>query len=341
MYKTVFLAIALMLATTGKAQTTGQDEVLNEIRSLKQSLEELRADVAKLHEEIKDNTTDDEIDFVSSGGFAAKGPNMKVLRAIQFPVDPTEEALLQYINEILDASQNQNSCSSTDPQVGMLVKVGPEHMDLLIDNLGATQGMGEIYLVHAICRLAKEEHKSMILDALPLHHGLIEAVTQQGWEKDAADTLLDELESNTSCLPVQWVEAVVGLNDPATYPLLASYFINGNGRAWTFKAIRDLPIPDFSFCVDQAWEKSKNSDEYEAKSMAQIAAEYGHLDALDDLIGILTDDRANDQYYAREARTTLLRLLGFRGSNNELVEWYEANKARLVFDPAKKKYVIQ
>ena len=343
MYKTVCLAIALMLANTGKAQTTGQDEMLNEILSIKQSLDELRADVAKLREEIKAGPADDGIDFVSADGFAAKGPNMKKLRDIQFPQNQTEEALREYINEILLASRDQNSLSSNDPQNGMLCKVGPEHLDLLVGSLDASQfGMGEMYLINAIGRLANTEHKNMILEELPLHHELIGTVLQHGWESDAKDILLDELESNSPCLSPDWIRAVVELNDPTTYPVLASYFINGDGHASTFEVIRDLPITDLPSCVDQAWEKSKHQDKWETQSMAPFAAEYGHLDALDELFNILADNTSDDnRYYRPEVRSALLRLLDFRGSNDELVQWYNANKDRLVFDPARNKYVVQ
>ena len=341
MYKTVFLAIVLMLATTGKAQTTGQEELLNEIRSIKQSLDELRADVAKLREEVKNSSTGNEFDFEDSGRFVSRGANIKKLRAIQFPQEPTEETLRQYIDEILLASRGQNSSSSEDPQVGMLCKVGSEHLDLLLDSMGSTQGIPDSYLVQAISRLAREEHKTMILDALPLHHGLIDAVTQRGWASDARDILLDELESNPPYLPVQWLRAVAELNDPTTYPLLTSYFINGNNRYWTYEAIRNLPIPDMASCVSQAWERSKFADEYESKSMARIAAEYGQMDALDDLIAMLNEEDEYNRHNAMESRTTLLRLLDFRGANDELVQWYNANKGRLVFDPARKKYVVQ
>ena len=65
-------------------------------------------------------------------------------------------------------------------------------MDLLIEVLGGPYS-GSYYLIQAISMLAREEHKAMILEALPHTMRLVEVVVERRWVEDAAETLIAEL----------------------------------------------------------------------------------------------------------------------------------------------------
>ena len=51
-------------------------------------------------------------------------------------------------------------------------------------------------------------------------------------------------------------------------------------------------------------------------------------------------DRGDD-YEVRQARSTVLKHVQFRGSNRELLKWFEENEDKLVFDPKAKVFRVE
>ena len=46
------------------------------------------------------------------------------------------------------------------------------------------------------------------------------------------------------------------------------------------------------------------------------------------------------QILTAEHRNAVLRVVVFRGSNKEIIDWYNANKDKIVFDPSKRKFIL-
>ncbi len=131
---------------------------------------------------------------------------------------------------------------------------------------------------------------------------------------------------------------MVNLNDPATYPLLRDYFINGQNRYWTYKEIKNLPIEDMAGAVAEAWQNSKNGDDCSRQYMALAALPYGHVDAFEALIDMLGDP--GNRWITTKSRPAILQVVDFRGSNAELVEWFATHRDQLRFDTETKKFVV-
>lgn len=89
------------------------------------------------------------------------------------------------------------------------------------------------------------------------------------------------------------------------------------------------------------WARLKNGrDPFEVVQAACVAADYGHLDALQKLVNLLETSNADD-YYVRESREAIARLTDASGSSAEIVTWFKQNKDNLVFDAKEKKFVVK
>ncbi|MDD2237702.1 MAG: hypothetical protein PHG65_10900, partial [Kiritimatiellae bacterium] len=200
-----------------------------------------------------------------------EGPDQEILATIVLPENPTREDVIDYVKEILTDSDCQRRYSSRDPQVDMLVAVGPENLDvLLMDGY-------QYYAFLAVKQLAGPEHKELIIAQLPDYHNLIDVVVGQGWVDEVSDTLVAELKKDPENLPTAWIKAVADLKDPATYDDLKRYLIRGNGRSGTYGAIKDLPGIDLQDAVDQAWRRVRyDAHDYQKRDMVSVAIQYGH-----------------------------------------------------------------
>jgi len=329
----IFGGMAWLLMITGCASTQN-DAMLSELRDIKASLGRIENDIAEGRKEAAKP-----LPMLSSSSFSSRKANPRELSKIKLPENPTQEQVREYIRDIQLATKGQNSFSNSDPQVAMLTRVGSENIPLLIAALSLGSGTSSYHLRYAIINLADGSNKAVILEALPIYHELVSAVVNRGWVKDARDILLMELKVSGQRLPTEWIQTVALMNDEESYPLLREYFINASNRSSTYKAICYLPIEDLDGAVAEAWERSRSDQEYERTSMAMIAAEYGHLDALTVLIEGLPYGSISE-YRISDARGAIMKSTDFRGSNDELAEWFKLNKDQLTFDLKTKKFVV-
>ena len=227
-----------------------------------------------------------------------------------------------------------------DPQVTLLAEVGEENIELLID--AATQSRwNNFHTTQAIIRLATAKSKTLVVNALPKNHDLIEAVVRNGWEDDVRETLVSELlavgpSGYANYLPEVWIYAVARFGDPETYDALLHYFVHGSNRLSTYDAIRRLPGINIAEHVPEAWQQTRNSHDWERVGMAIVAVAYGEKEALAELFDSLS---ASDyDYYKGRILRTILEHTTAKGSNEALSDWYEANKHALEFDEQTKKF---
>lgn len=323
----------------GQVATNEADTaVLRELVAIHAVLDRIAIDVASLKQARQQDAKSLESD---SGGFVARKTSAEQLRQIHLAPNATAAAVKQYVHEICAASRGQNSFSDDDPQIRMLAKVGSTNVQHLIDCVEG-QPFGSFHLEAAIALLADDQNKSLILKALPEHKGLVKVIARRGWESDAKETLLTELrESRGAYLPSEWITAVAALQDPASYALLRDYFIHGSNKAWTYNAIKDLPIPDLPKAVEEAWIRSRKDRSYEKPYMARIAMTYGHKDALEYMLSTLADGTGDHDGRDCESRSSVLKVIDFYGSDTELNDWFNKNREKITFDPSIKKFVIK
>jgi len=307
-----------------------------------EDIEAIQEELKKINERLDKLENNPLQKFLFENPPKHKGPDLAELGKIKFPSNPTKEALKSYIREILDISSNLTSYSSDDPQVDLLAEVGEENIDLLI-HYSLTNPGEDFYLNYAIDQIATPKSKSKILDALPFNRDLISVVVRYEWEAEVKEILVEALLMTVSdisggnYLPRQWIKAVAGFKDPTTYDALIFYFVNGSNRSATYEIIKDLPGIDLDAHVIEAWEKALLSHEWERISFAPIAIGYGRMDALEILI-----DHLNDPSYSRERGkmwAAIIKHTEAKGSNDDLIEWYNENKDNLIFDKKSKKFM--
>ncbi len=315
-----------------------QDPVLEEMKAIRATLDMVTNQLAQME------TEQQKLRSFTSRYNPSPGSDVNItkLADITLPENASQEEAEKYIEKIMAATEGQRSFSTMDPQISLYAEVGQENLPLLIKALsgGPYHMQSDIHLVPAISKLADESSKALILDALPAHQGLIQVITDKGWEQDAHDILISELEKGRQ-LPANWIQAVALLDDPESYPLLRDYFIKAGNRSSTYKAIANLPIEDMPGAVEKAWKESQFDHDYERRQMAMIAAEYGHIDALAYLIETLknpTDQFSN--FVQQQIRLTVFKLTGTGGSSEDQTAWFRTNKDRLQFDPESKKYGV-
>ena len=270
------------------------------------------------------------------------GPNLKALAAIKLPPNPTREQVLEYIDDILRASRHQSTWTPVDPQVEMLARLGPEHLDVLL--AAARDPVHDYYLMFAIERIVTDEHKPVILHAMRRHNDLVRTVIAKGWQRDARGVLLEKLNSRPDYLPSEWLDAVVSLNEPESYPGLKDYLVHGANPVSTYAVIRELPGIDLEEWVATAWAHRKQQIGRATDEFAEVAAGYGHFDALVRLFKRLAEPQpARNQFFEWERRTVrdkVKELVGRTATDAEQVEWFKAHRDRLRWDPEAKKWVV-
>jgi hypothetical protein len=260
------------------------------------------------------------------------------LDKITLPHDATREQVRSYITDILVASRRLDDANEHDPQVGMLEKVGSQNVDLLIQ---MARDNHNYYLNHAVNTLAQPDHKDMIIEALATNHDLIDTIVDHGWQSDAKATLLAVMaqsKPNSGYYSSNWVIAVASLKDPTTYDSLKSYYIEDPNED-VFKALQPLPNFDMAGTVHAAWIKLRTNQAWRTRQVLLPAAQYGEPDAIEVAIKLL---KRSDGYSRQEARKALREYTVATGATDaDLIAWYEANRANLVFDPQAGKFVVR
>jgi hypothetical protein len=333
--------------------TETERNILQQLRDIHKILAELKTQISELQKERTEkgvaSDSSDDSSLSRFGGFRSKSADTATLSKIKLPDSPTEDQAREYIRKIISATRGQNSFSSEDPQVAMLEKVGPERLGLLLDmhGEGGKGGMSAyettFYLESAICHLARDSDKELILKTLPDLKFLAKVVVEKGWEKDAKETLVNKLTTSRDSLPSEWIQAVVTLSDPSTYNDLKWYLIHNDNRYQTYELIRDLPGIDIAETVAKIWEKTGYHD-WEERGVAKMAVDFGHVDALEFLVNFCIEQEEGKsrgmEWDVRDIRRLVLKHLDFRGTNKEIADWIQKNREQLVFDSKTGKYGV-
>ena len=240
----------------------------------------------------------------------------------------------EVVSQIAAASRGQTAFSFEDPQIEMLARVGAENLDVLL-NAPATLSF---YVAEVAARYASDDTKALILDALRRHVELIGVVVQRGWVEDARAILIAGLREHRNYLPSQWIAAVASLRDPRTYDDLIAYLINGQDQVRTYRALQSLPGINLAAAVDKAWQTAKTACRTANRtSFTPVALATGHPDALQIAVDSLQRPRT-DREWMPGARQVILQHTTARGTDAQIIAWYEQHKRGLVFDAATGKF---
>jgi hypothetical protein len=339
----VVLSCPLALAAE-ETEAQRQDEILKELRALHESIDELTLRVQALEKKVgkAPGAPSAPMAFEASPEQRA---DPEVLAKITLPDNPTKEQVREYVGKIVAASQGQNIFSDRDPQVAMLAQVGPDNLDVLLDAYKAPGigAMGSYHVKYAIVRLAGPQHKDLVLAALPRIPELAQVVMTYGWQSDAKDALIGGLQTAREYLPDEWMQATASLHTPEAYEALKQYVITGpNNRSAAFEALQAAPgSGDLAPTVDKMWQTATSrGNPWDMSQAALIAIPYGHVAALEYGMSSLNDP--NNQFMdSRRMRSLILRYTPARGSDQALFDWFDKNRANIVWDAAAKVYRVK
>ncbi len=264
--------------------------------------------------------------------------NASALQKIDFPKEPSDENLRLYVAQIIEISQNQTTYTPSDPQIGMLTRLGEEHIQILLDALKSNNPYN-FHLLRAIDRLSTEKSKPQILASLSTAPSLAEILLKNSWQNDARETLIQGL--HQEFLPEDWLRAVASFEDPSTYDALIQHMVHGLNPASTYEVVENLPGIQLDDAVDKTWQRSKHRHGWQADTFAIIAIGYGKVDALEHLIHVLDSRKPDQEYLKDQALQALIEHTTAHGSTEEIRAWYQQNRDHLVFDSADKKFKVK
>jgi len=284
------------------------------------------------------------------------------LRGIHLSPSANDQDAREYVDRLLAVSRTHTYVSPHDREVPLLVMVGPGRLGILIDALGerpATWAADE-HLMAAIKHLAAEEHKELIIRRLSDRPTLIEVILDKGWEYDARNVLVDavvafgkqfvpeaspEAEADRSrSVPSAWFVAVCRLKDPRTYDGLRAYFTMCQFPSYACDVLEHLPDFDLGRAVAEGWTAAKSGRlRPDAKPpMASIAVGYGHLDALEFLVGKLMDQTERSHFWdPRYALYAIRDHTDYLGPYANVGDWFKRNKDSLAWDKEKRIFVTK
>lgn len=327
----ILAAVVFSISITGCQ--TGPSETDKQIMKCLKEVNQKLTDINKQIKEIKEEAEEKSLPKISRHHFNPKKADFRSLRKIKLPKNPTREQVKQYIDKIILVSQGQNSFTSTDPQVGMFSRVGSENADLLFKHIK------NHHVQSALSRIVTGKNKKQVLENLKTYPKLIDCVIKNNWLDDSKKIIFERLDSNgNGYLPQQWINVAVQIASPKEYGILEKYFINASNSQQNYDALCQLDGFDMNRAVAKAWRHKKRSNlEWQRKNMAMIAARFGHRDALKYLIHAYRIEK--NRYHIGQMRTTLFQLTGQTLSPRKMLEWYNKNKGKLVFDSKSKEYV--
>jgi hypothetical protein len=257
------------------------------------------------------------------------------LRRLRLPANAPRQQVEEYVTTIVQETGKQLSFAPDGPQKEMLRRIGPENADVLVEHVDGSMP-SLLYFLPVLLDLMREEHKGVVLAKLAEKQNLAEVVVVRGWQEDAREILTRGLREALASpypwepsLPAYWIDAVALLEDPTTYDDLAAYFVRGSAPSETFRAVADLPGFPVQEAVGAMWKRAAGSPD--SLDGADVAAGFGHREALEHLIDTLADDKPHRRgraYYA------LRRHVDRIGREGEFIEWIRANRRALAWDDA-------
>lgn len=285
------------------------------------------------------------------GGFYPTSPDsrkeadLEALSKITLPANPTEQQARKYISDIVVASQNQNSFSSSDPQVEMLTRLGREHLDLLLENTANT--LASMYTISAVKKLATEEDRDFVISHFGKSPRLIEVIRERQWTQAAKGEITKYLQTRPPGLAMDIVLALASLQDPATYDDLSYGFSHAWGQSGEgFRVLQALPGFDLKKAVNEAWQVRLSRPQYgpngnlEDYTVATLAARYGNREALDYLFKVLAANVDIPAYAPNVRDSILLATNAPISTNADLQRWYEQNGSKLRYDETAQRFVV-
>lgn len=253
-----------------------------------------------------------------------------LLDAISLRGSASKDEVRRYVGLVLGVTLTRDYFSDTDPAVAKLRLVGSSNVDVLLDALRFPVA-NRWYALEALKSLAEEGHREAVIGGLSYCPGLIEVVVQRGWVKQAAPTVMAVVRRRDFTTEASWVRAAASIARPEDNPDLLWHVLHGSSPYESWIAVRDVRGMSelLASAVVSAWSEivqrpPELGAEFHRRELARVAAHYGAVDALGELV--LGD------YPTAEDYTVFKRLTGFAGPKDAAADWYRTRVGALRFE---------
>jgi hypothetical protein len=264
-------------------------------------------------------------------------PDMDMLLRVHLPSKPTRSEIINYINIIFTLSRNQRTYLDSDPQVGMLTKVGRNNIDLILQ--ASRPGVQWVkYGIEAVSQLAGDQDRNIILEKLKNNYELSRVVYAKGWCEQAESILTNMVAESSGYLPGEAIKCLASLKKPELYPVLINYMKGGWNSHTTYGIIKNLPGIELTQGLQAAWEGSRGNN-YQIAYLTRDTLATGYMPAFHFLFDTI-DDNYKVPITIYNAESLIKQFTNQRGDKTALKNWYEINREDIVFDEALKKYVV-
>ncbi|MBQ7208551.1 MAG: hypothetical protein IJS01_12205 [Lentisphaeria bacterium] len=286
----------------------------------------------------------------------------KLSQIRKLPEKPTDAQIVEYIRQIGEATAGQTLFSPRDPQVvlfsprdpqvALFEEIGPGHLPLLLPYL---RGRNHRYMGHlqfALPKLIGEDDKELVRRSLKRYPELLRSVIRKGWQKEMSREILSLLElpqyrpsmhEISDCLPDL-------IRSPEDLKLLTDVYLHDLNGHILLEGLKKVPGADIRKLVNQAWAKASRTPAGTTEMTMSIFSAMNvirdggpNVEAVKFLLKQLSASSGGRQIYpVYRIAPFLTPLCDFPiHGPDRLAEWYEKNADRIVFDPAKGKYVLK
>jgi hypothetical protein len=268
------------------------------------------------------------------------------LEKITLPAGASKEQVRAYVSALVALSRAQKTSGYNDPQTAMLLKVGPSHLDVLMDAAPIPRTPKDLHLWKAMREIVRKTptaaHREEILARLERNPDLVELFVQQDWTEPsvleaARPILIKALRDGRSDLPASWIRAVLAFRQPDTYPAIFAYYEKNPAEPGLYDEVRRLPGADFSSVMERAWRKAREGSVRDQSFVIHPACEWGCMDALSTAADWLRPPASD--YQKRVGRAVLKKYTPAEGTDAEILEWFDTNQQTLVFDRDRKMFL--
>lgn len=310
-----------------KKKQPSKEELREKMQQLEQELAQKRNEYQQKAREDREKQKEEARDTVKD---------------ITLPDNPTREQSEAFVEKLRDAAEHVTSYSSSDPIVDKLKQLPGEHYDLLIGEIHNRTKL-RYFANYAMRDIDVEVLRERFVESVDSTEHGIAVIVMHGWVQDVRDAVIKRMETADGTLSPAWFQAAVELDDPALYPKLHEVTINSRYATQFLSMLQTLPDYDMGHTVDVCWKRHReNKLSISSSTISTLAAEHGNAEALGYLVNQL---RYSTSYMSsatshNSRRLKVLRHIDYRGSNTEIMEWYEANKDKLVFDHYRKRFML-
>lgn len=263
------------------------------------------------------------------------------LYAVKFPTSPSTASVAAYIQKIYAISRLQKRHLRSDPQVSLLMQVGPEYLHVLIRETYSHVGWHD-YGIEAIKKLATEEHKKLIFNALKTFNKYSSVIYINGWHHEIQQELIKGLRNNRGYVPSEWIKAVAEFEREDAREVLIEYFKYGWNNHSTYNHIAGIKgiEPRLKAAIPEAWETARRDNKYALGMLTPKALELGYMPAFRFVMVSLLDNASRPKHEF-DAHSLAITYTVLTGNAREILSWYENNQRNIVFDAARKRYVVK